>query len=390
MCADVSMPSSKVLFFLLISFIFGIAIASFWQVPMFIMWEFFVLAGFYFFLFLLLSLRESPRGTIPRNLRGTIPRKLLTGIVFGLCLVFLGLGIFRGSKVFSRASLGEFLQGQPSANSYFNCVKNKFREVINSNLPQPQSAILSGILLGDKLSISKEWKDRLAKTGTSHIVAVSGMNIVMLSSILVAFGIMLGLYRQQALWFSLILIWLFIALIGFQASAVRAGIMGSILIFCQILGRQGASFRALVLAVAVMLAINPELLRYSLSFGLSVLATLGLIQLSPVIGNKLNKIKLLDKAKLSEIISAALSAQIFTLPLLIYSFGYVSLVGLFANILIVPLLPTIMVLGIIFLAFGLLNSGLAIILAWPVGILLSLIVWLIDVFSKVPFGVLRI
>jgi len=206
------------------------------------------------------------------------------------------------------------------------------------------------------------------------------MNIVMLAQILVVLGVAFGLLRGQALFFSLIFIWLFIALIGFQVSAVRAGIMGSILIFCQILGRNGASFRVLVLAVAIMTAINPSLLRHSLSFQLSVLATLGLIQLGPVIQKKVH----------SEIVAATLSAQIFTMPLLIYTFNYVSLVGLFVNVLVVPLLSAVMVLGIIFLLGALIYSPLGVVLAWPVNILLLFIVWVIDIFSKIPFAVFRV
>ncbi len=390
------MRYSKILLFSSLSFIGGVFISSFFAIPKFIIWELFILGVFYtiFFLFFSFELRNraQPEETRPPKSSGSSfgkrsglralafrNSKFLAGIAFGLCLIALGFGLFRGSAAVARATFAKNLQGQPPAASYFSSVKEKFREVINSNLPNPQSAILSGILLGDKLNISKEWKQKLANTGTSHIVAVSGMNIVMLAEILIGLAGLIGLFRQQALWLSLILIWLFIALIGFQASAIRAGIMGSILIFCQILGRQGASFRALCLAISIMLAIQPELLRYSLSFQLSVLATLGLIQIGPIIQSKVK----------SEIISAALSAQVFTLPLLIYSFGCVSLVGLVVNILIVPLLPTIMVLGIIFLVFGLLNSGLAIILAWPVGILLSVVVWLIGIFSKIPFSVLR-
>ncbi|MDD4990209.1 MAG: ComEC/Rec2 family competence protein [Candidatus Pacebacteria bacterium] len=310
-------------------------------------------------------------------------------------LLLFNLSFIGGVFIFSFFG-PQWLKIQPQeqrseiSTSVFSETKEKFREIINSNLPNPQSAILSGILLGDKLNISKEWKQKLANTGTSHIVAVSGMNIVILAEILVGLGVLLGLFRQQALWLSLILIWLFIALIGFQASAVRAGIMGSILIFCQILGRQGASFRALCLAVAIMLAIQPELLRYSLSFGLSVLATFGLIQLSPAIETKLKKIKFITATGLPQLVATALSAQVFTLPLLIYSFGSISLVGLLVNILIVPLLPAIMVFGIIFLIGALIYNPLGVVLAWPVSILLFLTVWLIEIFSKIPFSVLRL
>ncbi|MFH0739765.1 MAG: ComEC/Rec2 family competence protein [bacterium] len=295
-------------------------------------------------------------------------------ILFIACLFFIG-SIFVLSFVFLEEPEPS---PQPQAEDWalLASLKEKFQEAINSNLPSPQSAILAGILLGDKASFSHDWKQKMANTGTSHIVAVSGMNIVMLAQILVVLGVALGLYRGQALWFSLILIWLFIALIGFQVSAIRAGIMGSILIVCGLLGRQNASFRALVLAVAIMLAINPTLLRYNLSFQLSVLATLGLIHLGPVIKRKV----------CYEIISATLSAQIFTTPLLIYTFGYVSLIGLPLNLLIVPIVPAIMILGIVFLLGALVYNPLGVVLSWPLAILLSLIVWLIDTFSKIPFA----
>lgn len=353
------MQYSKIFFFAILSFIFGILAASFLAIPKFIIWEFFILGAFYSALFIFLGLRCPDY------------RKFLKGIAFGLCLIFFSFGLSRAQIV--------SLPIKP-APSYFNNVKGRFREVININLPNPQSAILAGILLGDKASFSREWKQKLSNTGTSHIVAVSGMNIVMLSSILVALGVAFGLYRGQSLFFSLILIWLFIALIGFQVSAIRAGIMGSILILCHILGRSGASLRVLVLAVAVMLLINPNLLRHSLSFQLSVLATLGLIQLSPVIKQKIR----------SETIAVALSAQIFTLPLLIYNFGSISLASLPVNLIIVPLLPIVMVLGIGFLLGGLVYSPLGVVLSWPVGALLSFIVWVIDIFSKIPFAVLRV
>ena len=379
---------SKIFFFAILSFIFGVFVASFLVIPKFIVWEVFILGIAYCLLFLTLYWQK---------LQSPGVCKLLRGIALGLCLIFFGLGILRtinfDTKLDGRLFLYQNLQGvkllATTEDSYFSAIKNKMREAINANLPNPQNAILSGILLGDKASFSKEWKQKLSNTGTSHIVAVSGMNIVMLSSILVGFGVILGFYRNQSLWGALILIWFFIALIGFQVSAIRAGVMGSILILCQILGRQGASFRALCLAVCLMLAINPTLLRYSLSFQLSVLATLGLIQLSPIIEAKLKEIKLISILELPQVIATSLAAQIFTMPFLIYSFNSISLVGLFVNILIVPLLPIVMVLGIIFLLGALIYNPLGVVLAWPVGVLLSFVVWIIEIFSKIPFAVLR-
>jgi len=92
---------------------------------------------------------------------------------------------------------------------------------------------------------------------------------------------------------------------------------------------------------------------------------------------------------LPAVMSPFLSAQVFVLPLLIYNFGYISLVGFVVNIFIAPLILPIMVLGFIFLLFGALSSALAIVLAWPVGVLLSLMVDIVDIFSKMPWAVWR-
>lgn len=359
--------NSKIFFFANLSFILGILTVSFFAVPEFIVWEFFILGAFYFSLFLFKSHKQQSY------------HWLFKGVVLGLCLMTFSLGLFRGLDLSygMKSKKENFSISFEKKFACFSFVKEKFRQAINNGFPNPQGAILAGVLLGDRASFSKEWKEKLSNTGTSHIVAVSGMNIVMLSAIAVSFFVLLGLYRTQALIVSLVFVWLFIALVGFQVSAVRAGVMGSILILCRILGRQGASFRALVLAVALMLAISPELLRYSLSFQLSVLATSGLIHLGVLFREKLK----------SETIASTFSAQIFTLPVLIYDFGRISLLGVFVNILIVPLLSLVMVLGIGFLTLNFFSSQVAAILSWPLGALLSFIVWVIDIFSRIPFAV---
>jgi len=378
--SKLSPPPSKILFFALLAFIVGVGVGSFWAIPSFIIGELFVLGFFYFLFFLLWGIYDIGHHKTPRY--------FLAGIALGLCLLALGFGCWRAEGV-STAKITDTHKDDISSFFALGAVKEKFREVIKNNLPSPQSAILGGILLGDKLNISREWKQKLSYTATSHIVAVSGMHIIILTQIIVGLGIIMGLYRQQALWLSLNIIWLFTALIGFPASAVRAAVMGSFLLLCQILGRQSAGLRALILAVALMLAIQPHLLRYNLGFQLSVLATLGLIHFGGLVEKALERIKIFYVLGLPAVMSPFLSAQVFVLPLLIYNFGYISLVGFVVNIFIAPLILPIMVLGFIFLLFGALSSALAIVLAWPVGVLLSLMVDIVDIFSKMPWAVWR-
>ncbi|MDP2910242.1 MAG: ComEC/Rec2 family competence protein, partial [bacterium] len=250
--------------------------------------------------------------------------------------------------------------------------KDKLRQVIYRFLSPPQSEILGGMILGDSNRMSQELKEKLNITGVRHITAVSGMNILIISGILMSLFLFLGFWRGQAFYISIITIWLFIILIGFQASGVRAGIMASFLLVGRKIGRQSFSWRGIIIAAAIMLIINPMLLFYDVSFQLSFLATLGIISL----GSSLKKWLKWD------VLIMTVSAYVFTLPILIYNFGQVSLIGLLVNLLIVPFVYWITILGFIFVLIGLFWQSLAWLLSIPVWLLLTYIIKIVDLFSQ--------
>jgi competence protein ComEC len=269
-------------------------------------------------------------------------------------------------------------------------LKKKFQEPVYENIPLKEGSLLSGLLLGDKSLMPKSFKQQMSAAGLSHITAVSGMNVVILSGILMSLFIGLGLWRQQAFWLALVFIWLFVLLVGLPASAVRAGIMASLFLSAQFLGRQNMAWRAMILAAAAMLALNPLLLRYDIGFQLSFLAVAGLIYIGPVLKEKLNFIpdkKFLD---LKEILSQTLSAQIITLPVLIYNFGYFSLVAPLANILVLPAIPWLMAFGSIFILAGIIWPVLGWVLSWPVAALLMYCTKTIDLCAGLPFAQLAL
>lgn len=372
------MTPSKILLFLLLSFIGGVFIASFFPIPRLIIWEFFILGAFLGLVFL--------------------ENKAI--VVFGICLFVFGLALLRTENV-----KYEFLADNPANNhsqstresgkeeSGFlfleNGFKRKIETVINENLPAPQGDILFSLLFGEQQKISKIWKEKLNRAGVRHITAVSGSNIVIVSSVLILLAIALGLYRGSAFYFALFFIWFYVLVIGFPASAVRAGIMGSLFLFCEKIGRQKTADRALILAAGAMLAFNPLLLRYDIGFQLSFLAVLGIIYLMPFFQNTLEKITFLKGIGLAEIVAMTLAAQVFTLPLLLYNFGYVSLVSLFSNILIVPLLSFVMVAGFSFLIAAMIFQSLGFIFLFPLTIMLNYFVWVVEFFAEVPWAVLR-
>ena len=264
--------------------------------------------------------------------------------------------------------------------------KENLREIIYQILLPPQSLILGAMILGDKGRISNIWKEKLSTVGLSHITAVSGMHIVILIGVLMSLLIGLGFWRGQAFYFAIILIALFIILTGCQNSAVRAGIMGSLLLVSQKFGRLSQSSRAVIFAATVMLFINPFLLRYDIGFQLSFLAVMGIIYLGPTLKNWLKFIPEEKHINLKNILVMTLSAQIFTLPILVYNFGKISLISPITNVLILPVIYWIMLLGFIFAIAGIIFQPLGWILSVPVFILLTYLIKVVDFFSKIPFS----
>jgi len=263
-------------------------------------------------------------------------------------------------------------------------LKNKLRESINQNLSPPQSSILEAMILGDKRKLPEDLKEKLNIAGIRHVTAISGLHVTILTSILMTILIGLGFWRQQAFWFSIILITLFIIMAGLQPSAIRAGIMGGLFLLGQYLGRMSVSSRSIVIAASLMLAQNPFLLKLDVGFQLSFLAMMGIIYLMPIFQDWFRKIP--ANFQFRSILAMTLSAQVFTLPILIYNFGYISFVAPITNVLIVPLLYWIMLFGFVFAFFGAIWQFLGWILSIPNWFLLTYIAKIVDIFSKLPFA----
>lgn len=267
-------------------------------------------------------------------------------------------------------------------------IKDKLRESIYQNISPPQSIILGAIILGDKSNLSSELKQNLNRAGVRHITAISGMHVAIMTTILMIFMISIGFWRQQAFYLTLIIIALFVVMTGFQPSAIRAAIMSSFLLLAQHVGRIGDASRAVILSATLMLAINPFLLKFDVGFQLSFAAIMGIIYFGPIIRNWLNTIS--DFMKLKSVFIMSISAFIFTAPILIYNFGQISLIGILANLLIVPLLPLVMIGGFVFALAGIIWPLLGQIFSWPVWLLLTYITKTTEWLASFPLAALNL
>ena len=263
-------------------------------------------------------------------------------------------------------------------------VKNKFQEKLNAIFAEPHASFLSGLLLGEKNGFSDDFIDNFKRTGTSHIIVLSGYNITIVAFLLMSILSALMISRPYTFWLATIGICLFVIMVGASASIVRAAVMGILILIARYEGRLYNPTNALVLAGVVMVFLNPMILKFDLGFQLSFLATCGLFYLFPILENKLKNIT--NILNLKEALISTVSAQIFVLPLLLISFKNLSLIAPLSNMLILPLVPIIMASGFLSVLSGFLFMPLAKIFSWLVWLLLGYEIKIIETFASLPFA----
>jgi competence protein ComEC len=291
---------------------------------------------------------------------------------------------------FSRIARLERDQGSPILSALFD-IKKRSHELITRLLPSPQSALLTGILLGNQDDIAPEITDAFNATGTSHIIAISGSNITIVAGLLLAiFGRLTD--KRLAAILMLVGIGLYTIFVGASPSVVRAAVMGSLAIIAQRFGRRSDGLTALAASTWFMTALNPGTL-FDLGLILSVAATLGLIlytePLTRFTERMISRLFAAETARrvvaiISDAVLITLAAQITTLPLIFLLFGRFSAISFLVNVLVIPAQPPIMSLGILALAVGTLWLPAGQLVAWLVGIPLSYTLAIIRAAAQLP------
>lgn len=205
-------------------------------------------------------------------------------------------------------------------------------------LPGDSGAFTAGILFGIDERLTEERQDTFRTIGVTHILAISGSNVVL---VIVLFQLILTqiplLGRKRRYIITLIAISLFIILTGAEGSIIRAGLFAMIILTAIELGRLRQATRGLIHTTVLISLLYPFTILYDVGFQLSILASLGLIwgatyaRYIPTLFGKLAW--------------ETFCAQLFVLPLLIWTFGGFSLISFVANLIIIPILPAAMLLG---------------------------------------------
>lgn len=265
-------------------------------------------------------------------------------------------------------------------------IKNKFLEKLDLVIPEPESTLLGGILLGEKASFSPEFRQNFVNTGTIHIVALSGYNITIVAEwFMKVFSFMSPVF---SIWSGIVAIILFIFMTGSSSTAIRAGIMAVLALYARQSGREYDVARILVLTAATMILFNPFVLVYDVSFQLSFIATIALIFFTPKIEKYFYFVP--ERFGLRDIVAVTFAVYIVVLPFILYKMGNLSLVALPTNILILPLIPFTMLFGFITGIFGLISHLVSVPFGYVSQYLLQYELSVVNFFSNIPFSSITI
>ena len=258
--------------------------------------------------------------------------------------------------------------------------------IIAQALPQPEAALLTAIVLGLQTPALKPLIDAFNHTGTAHLIVPSGFKVTILAGLVASsmkwlddkeesgrIAMPLSAQRKKGRWrrwtataVVLVSIAAYTILSGAGPAAIRAGIMGMLLVVAPRLDRIYNIYTALALAALLMTLLDPFSV-WNAGFQLSLLGTLGISVLAPLFQRLFRSLEHLPVGRhAAELIAVTLAAQVATLPIFALNFQQVSFIAPLANALTVPLLGVLILLGMLVCGVGLLSTALAAVCGWIV------------------------
>ena len=258
-------------------------------------------------------------------------------------------------------------------------------------------AIVRGLLINDKADIDGETKLAFKRSGTSHILAVSGLHISLLLGAVELLLRRLFVKKEIRIAIISLLALFLVALTAFSASAVRSVIMLYAVYVCYILFEENDPISSLFVAIAIIILFSPYSI-YDLGMWMSFLATLGILTVYPVFEermpypkqeNKLVRYTLRGLIWCAKAIMLTVVANFFILPIMWLFFGEASLSSVPCNLVLGPVVTLLMPFCAVCAIFGCMGFfGDA--LVFLCKLLLDLMLWIVESFSKMRFGVISL
>jgi competence protein ComEC len=256
---------------------------------------------------------------------------------------------------------------------------------IDTYVAMPASTLATGMLFGNS-SMSKDLTQTFRVAGLSHIVVLSGFNI----ALVIAFTLFIFAFIPLVVRIVLASLFVvaFVAMVGGEASVLRATAMAFIALLSQLVGRAYVARQALVISLFAIVMFDPETLMHSVSLHLSFLATAGIVYLSEPIKKIVEKYLL--RPSLVELVTTTSAAYFATVPYVMYTFGTVSVYALIANVLVLPLVPLAMLMSFVVIITSYFGESIALIVGSLDTALINIILFIAHAIERLPFASLSL
>jgi competence protein ComEC len=273
-------------------------------------------------------------------------------------------------------------------------LKNRLMLIPQKTLPEPYSTLLSSIIFGSRASKTPaEIKETYKRAGVAHLLVASGMHLGILVGVCLFFVRSIRLPLGLGVLVTSVVNFLYALMTGFGPSILRAAIMAEIMLIGLLFEKEKEIYTSLAIAGFIILLFNPKAL-FDVGFQLSFAATWAIVYISPVINERFYShtkkfgvgIKRFIPRAVSVTLSVAIAPVLATVPITLFHFSQASLIGVLTNVLLLPWVGIIVVLGFvstvlgaIFLPLGEFVNNANLILLWAAH-------WIITALSSLPFA----
>jgi competence protein ComEC len=267
-----------------------------------------------------------------------------------------------------------------------DAVRRRAESGLVRGLRYDEAALLRGMVLGQDERLADDVRDDFKRSGLAHVLAVSGQNVMLLATLVLGAGALVGVPLRSRLLVALALVALYVPLTGAGPSIQRAGVMGAAGLVAALAGRPAHRWYALGLAAAVTLALNPLAVGEP-GWQLSFAAVVALLALAPPLRAALARHM---PGPVADVAAITVSATIGTAPLMALHFEQVSLAALPANLLAAAAIAPVMWLGMLAVT----AAQVAPVLALPFNAvnapLLDFVEWVARTFAAAPAAVVPV
>ena len=248
--------------------------------------------------------------------------------------------------------------------------------------PKDEMGLIIGMMIGETKDISEDVLENFKTTGITHLIAVSGSNVVYVV-VLVQFLFKKFFGNRATYFISIFFLILFMLISGASASVCRATLMIILSICADIFFLKSDTFSNILTSAFVLILLNP-LVIYDVGFILSFGGTLGIVLLSKDFTRPFKRL-----GKLNETLSVTCSAQLILAPIMMYYFNTFSILSIVTNIIVVPISGSITILGFAVFIISKISFPIAKLIANSLYVLATFTIWVADMFSKIPFSLIR-